>query len=233
MSNGDPLTDPPEACAATVVLLRDGELGVEALLGERPTHGSFAGAWVFPGGRIDAADTASDGIESEAAARRAAVRETREEIGLVLDADELVAVSIWHPPVGIARRFRTTFFATRVPDGEIATGIELLNLEWIRPAEALDRHAERRLRLMPPTWVTLFGLSNAVSVDQALRELRGRPTTEFTSKLTPDERVLLWPPDAEYDPPSSDQPADEPRRDPHPRHRLIMRELPWVYVREH
>ena len=43
-------TDPSIPVAATVVLLRDATRGVEVLMIERPDRGSFAGAWVFPGG---------------------------------------------------------------------------------------------------------------------------------------------------------------------------------------
>ena len=75
--------DEVAGAAATVVLLRDGERGVEVLLAERPRdRGSFAGAWVFPGGAVDEADAAGGSVDTEDAARRAAVRETREEIGL-------------------------------------------------------------------------------------------------------------------------------------------------------
>jgi 8-oxo-dGTP pyrophosphatase MutT (NUDIX family) len=43
--------------AATVVLLRDGPDGLEAYLQRRPMGMGFAGGvWVFPGGRVDAAD---------------------------------------------------------------------------------------------------------------------------------------------------------------------------------
>jgi 8-oxo-dGTP pyrophosphatase MutT (NUDIX family) len=43
--------------AATVVLLRDGREGLEAYLQRRPVAMGFAGGlWVFPGGRVDAAD---------------------------------------------------------------------------------------------------------------------------------------------------------------------------------
>jgi glyoxylase-like metal-dependent hydrolase (beta-lactamase superfamily II)/8-oxo-dGTP pyrophosphatase MutT (NUDIX family) len=43
--------------AATVALLRDGDLGLEALLTHRPASMAFAGDMhVFPGGRVDAAD---------------------------------------------------------------------------------------------------------------------------------------------------------------------------------
>ena len=44
--------------AATVVLLRPGPNGLEALLTHRPTTMAFAGgAHVFPGGRVDVADS--------------------------------------------------------------------------------------------------------------------------------------------------------------------------------
>ena len=81
--------------AATVLLLRDGAGGadVEVLMTRRSASASFApGAYVFPGGAIDAADSAAYAI----AARRptqgdlqltqaiAAIRESFEELGVLL-----------------------------------------------------------------------------------------------------------------------------------------------------
>src|SRR5690348_4693324 len=49
------------APAATVVLVRDGERGLEVLLAKRSSTLEFhGGAWVFPGGRIDPEDYADD-----------------------------------------------------------------------------------------------------------------------------------------------------------------------------
>src|SRR6188472_4154977 len=73
-------TDPEIPVAATVMLHRDSESGPEVLMIERPDRGSFAGAWVFPGGKLEPADLAESEEES---ARRAGVRETVEETGLV------------------------------------------------------------------------------------------------------------------------------------------------------
>ena len=79
--------------AATVLLLRDGAQGVEVLMTRRSPTASFApGAYVFPGGGIDAADAQAHRI----AARRpgqselhlthaiAAIRESYEELGVLL-----------------------------------------------------------------------------------------------------------------------------------------------------
>ena len=47
----------PTRPAATVLLLRDGEQGLEVLMTRRSATASFApGAYVFPGGVIDEAD---------------------------------------------------------------------------------------------------------------------------------------------------------------------------------
>jgi glyoxylase-like metal-dependent hydrolase (beta-lactamase superfamily II)/8-oxo-dGTP pyrophosphatase MutT (NUDIX family) len=89
-----PQRDPvaPRA-AATVLLLRDGPLGLEVLMTRRSQTASFApGAYVFPGGGIDAADA-----QAHAQARRrsgqselhltqavAAIRESFEELGILL-----------------------------------------------------------------------------------------------------------------------------------------------------
>lgn len=79
--------------AATVLLLRDSPEGLQVLMTRRSDHASFApGAYVFPGGGIDALDAQSHAV----AARRptqsdlhltqaiAAIRESFEELGILL-----------------------------------------------------------------------------------------------------------------------------------------------------
>jgi 8-oxo-dGTP pyrophosphatase MutT (NUDIX family) len=215
-----------DASAATVVLLRDGVGGVEVLLGERPSdRGSFAGAWVFPGGAVDEADAAGDPIDSEPAARRAAARETLEEVGLRVDPDELVAVALWSPPEGVPKRLRTRFFAARSPEGELAVAAdELVSAEWLRPEEALGRHAEGAMTLYPPTWVTLHGLLGAASVDAALATLRAGGEQAYVGRFGEGRSVLYWREDAAF----GDDAAAGANG---PRHRLLMGRLPWVYER--
>ena len=52
--------DPGIPVAATVIVLREGATGPEVLMIERPDRGSFAGAWVFPGGKVEPADRLAD-----------------------------------------------------------------------------------------------------------------------------------------------------------------------------
>ena len=223
--------------AATVVLLRDGERGLEVLLAERPRdRGSFAGAWVFPGGAVDRADAAGGPVDTEDAARRAAVRETREEIGLQLDRYDLVPFSHWTPPKNSPKQLRTTFFAVRVPDGEITPAPEeVMAVEWIRPIDALERHAAGSMTLWPPTWVTLHGLQRAASVDAALAELRSGEVKPYVAQVSDDGSTILWQEDDEHSSQQRRQASNPAVPDEGPdaegnQHRLIMDRLPWIYL---
>ncbi|HEY8360475.1 MAG TPA: MBL fold metallo-hydrolase [Ramlibacter sp.] len=79
--------------AATVLLLRDGPQGLEVLMTRRSASASFApGAYVFPGGGIDAADAQAHAIAARRATQPddrltqaiAAIRESFEELGVLL-----------------------------------------------------------------------------------------------------------------------------------------------------
>lgn len=79
--------------AATVLLLRDGAQGVEVLMTRRSATASFApGAYVFPGGGIDAADAQAHAIAARRPTQKdlhltqaiAAIRESFEELGVLL-----------------------------------------------------------------------------------------------------------------------------------------------------
>jgi 8-oxo-dGTP pyrophosphatase MutT (NUDIX family) len=70
----------PAIPASTVALLRDVQGGVEVCMLRRPGRSSFAaGAFVFPGGAVDAADGTGD-----AAYAVAGIREVLEEVGILI-----------------------------------------------------------------------------------------------------------------------------------------------------
>ncbi len=86
---------PPAIPAATIMLLRDGEQGLEVFMVVRHHQIDFAsGALVFPGGKVDAQDTEPSVLARLAAyegatpgqseLRAAAVREAFEESGILL-----------------------------------------------------------------------------------------------------------------------------------------------------
>ncbi len=78
--------------AATVLLLRDGPQGIEVLMTRRAMTASFApGAYVFPGGGIDAADAQAHSMAQRRPKQSdlhltqaiAAIRESFEELGIL------------------------------------------------------------------------------------------------------------------------------------------------------
>lgn len=163
-----PVDASPDALpvAGTVVVMRPTAGGFDVLLMRRPDRGSFAGGWVFPGGRVEAMDR-HPGESVADSARRAAVRETREEVGL--DIHDLVPLSEWQPPAEAPTRIRTWFFLTIAPAQDpVPSASEVAELAWVRPAEALARHGAGEWVLFPPTWVTLHRLSAFADATSAL-----------------------------------------------------------------
>ena len=220
--------------AATVVLLRDAPDGPEVLLLERPRHrGSFAGAWVFPGGAVDPEDglstvpDAEPSPEEELAARRAAVREVREETALDVSPGSLLVAARWSPPAHLVTRFRTWFYLAVAPAGEVVLSPEeSVDYVWIRPEAALERHAAGGLFLIPPTWVTLHDLTGHRSAAEIVDPARHAERRDYAGRTHTDERgnVILWQGDVAFE--------DDTRFDAAgPHHRLDTRALPWVYSR--
>lgn len=223
-------TPAPLIPAATVVILRDGSTGPEALMVQRSRAVSFAGGmWVFPGGRVDPDDVDPDRPGDEvAAARRAAVREAHEETGLVLRPDRLVCFSHWTPPPVSMKRYGTWFFAAEVdpPTPEVVVdGGEILDHRWARPVDVLAARNRGELDLAPPTWITLEGLIRHRRVADALAALAAQPPEHFATRFAPVDGgvVALYHGDSGYD----DEVVDRPG----PRHRLWMLESGWRYDR--
>jgi 8-oxo-dGTP pyrophosphatase MutT (NUDIX family) len=172
--------------AGTVVLLRPADGGMEVLMLRRPQRGSFANAWVFPGGKVEDADRVPGEQEIDDA-RRAGIRETREEVGL--DVDDLIVLSRWEPPLEAPTRIRTWFFLGRAPEQEVVPSPdEVVTAEWITPAAALARHGTGEWTLFPPTWVTLHALSMFTEVEAALAS--AGEATAFRTRV--DGTAFRW-----------------------------------------
>lgn len=227
--------------AATVIVVRDGPDGLEALMLRRNSKLAFAGGmWVFPGGRLDEADhrpapgDVGPDHDTLGASRRAATREAKEEADLDLDPSTLVVFSHWEPPPITPKRFSTWFFIAPAPEGTagdvaIDDG-EIHDHAWLRPEDALRGRDSLDIELAPPTWVTLHELTSCTDVDAALRFAGGREPEHFTTKVAMCDGgvIALWHGDAGYGP-TLDAPTDADA--PGARHRLHMLDRGWRYER--
>jgi 8-oxo-dGTP pyrophosphatase MutT (NUDIX family) len=234
MADALPLADEtdPAIPAATVVLVRDGVAGLETLMLKRDSRLAFAGgAWVFPGGRIDAEDF-PDGVRSDdpeamlEAARTAAVRESLEEAGLAVDRDSLVWFAHWTPAHASPRRFATWFFLAPAPEGTVVIDDgEIREHEWIHPRDAVARRDAGEVELVPPTYVTLQDLAAYDSVAAAIAAHDTVTPPFFVTRIARVEGglVSLWQGDAGYDTLDPDLPG--------PRNRLLMLDTGWVLER--
>jgi 8-oxo-dGTP pyrophosphatase MutT (NUDIX family) len=206
-----PAEIPPAIPASTVIIVRDGQAGLEVLLLKRSDVGAFKNMWVFPGGRVDADDAGADELER---ARSAAVREAAEEVSITVDAASLVAWSHWTPPAITPKRFTTWFFiAPWTGQDVVIDGHEIVDHIWLDPAEAM----RRKLPLAPPTIVSLVQLAERSSVAEIATHGPPRGVEYFVTNpgRLDGEMVLVWHGDVAYE--SGDLTAQGPR------HRMLMR----------
>ena len=203
----------PTRPAATVLLLRDSAAGIEVLMTRRSMTASFApGAYVFPGGGIDPADSAAHAQATRRATQSdthltqaiAAIRESFEELGvllarhadgsfataadvaaldrhaplaaqcathgLTLTAADVYVLAHWITDRDLPRRFDVPFLVARMPEGQTPVADEAEQFEpvWVRPADALQRHAAGQFFIIFPTIRTLERLQQYASVDAVL-----------------------------------------------------------------
>ncbi|MGB7180663.1 MAG: NUDIX hydrolase [Burkholderiaceae bacterium] len=220
--------------AASVVLLREADGGLEAFLLKRTGSKTIVGdAYVFPGGKLDPEDAHADAIsalelpgdpvamlgepalnEVQAGALFvAACRETFEETGVQVKGNHLLPLSRWitpKTPAMMRRRFDTRFFVALMPDGQHAVhdGQEAKDSEWITPTQALQNYSDGLINLAPPQLMTLAGIATHHSFESLAASLRGRipPLIEPVSFKEGEGRVIVYP--------------------GHPRHPVAERALP-------
>jgi len=176
---GLPTTPRP---AATVILLRGGDDSLEVLLVQRDPGARFmAGAWVFPGGAVDAQEG-----EGAAALRSAAVREVAEEAGITLPSPAaLVPFSRWITPAQMKIRFDTWFYLAHAPAGAepAVDGAEIVQWRWYEPLAALAAARAGEILLVFPTIKHLEQISAFASADALIEHARGREIRPVEPKV--------------------------------------------------
>ena len=181
--------------AASVILVRPADAGVEVfLLRRRKTASFMGGAFVFPGGAADPEDggdlrvTAARELFEEAGVLLATTAVERDlvaalrarllagapltallaEAGLALAPEQLGYFAHWITPSIEPKRFSARFYVAVLPDGQAPSfdSHETVDEAWATPAAALARAQE--LALPPPQVRILTDLSAAATVDDVL-----------------------------------------------------------------
>ncbi|MDO9484960.1 MAG: NUDIX hydrolase [Actinomycetota bacterium] len=167
----------PPRSAATVLLLRETESGLQTYMMKRAQTMAFAAsAYVFPGGRLDPEDLVQGSqldaaeIDFSALAERlstdesqargllmCAVRELEEEAGVVVDPRSLVVIDHWVTPEWEALRYDVRFFIAYLPNGQDPQprGTEAVEARWLSPSDAIREADAGEILLMAPTRAAL------------------------------------------------------------------------------
>jgi len=132
--------------------------------------------------------------------------------GLVLRADLLRPWAHWITPEFEERRYDTRFFVAALPAGQRTrdVGGEADRVAWVRPSEAVRRHEQGDLAMLPPTVTTLGELSAYASVADVLADGWSRQVVPTMPRALVDGDVvrLVLPGEPGYDEagPSPDAP---------------------------
>jgi 8-oxo-dGTP pyrophosphatase MutT (NUDIX family) len=174
--------------AASLILMRDGLAArPQILIVQRSANLAFAaGAYVFPGGRVDPEDGIAGALHhpglnpEEAAARIAALRETREETGIARDVATSSAMPFarWLPKHEVVtRRFDTRFYLATTSERTepVADGEETSHAFWATAEEVLDRCSAGDGRAIFPTRRLLERLARFDSFEAAREEAERLP----------------------------------------------------------
>jgi 8-oxo-dGTP pyrophosphatase MutT (NUDIX family) len=188
--------------AATVIVQRQSQHGVEALLLNRNKALNFApGLWVFPGGRVDPAELAlpADALEQ---ARMAAIRECEEEAGVYLNSEQLTPFAHWTAPEGSPKRFSTWFFIATVNDDVeiVIDDGEIVDYQWLPLADALQQHRAGSLPMLPPTYICLSQMCRFEQTQQITNFAENRGMIYYQPQLVieGDKLCFLYEEDACY-----------------------------------
>lgn len=124
---------------------------------------------------------------------------------LRLETDTIEYVAHWITPRVESRRFDTRFFVTRTPAGQHALhdDVELVDSTWIAPVDALRRHHDGELLMLPPTVAALEFLASHQDVSKAMaaaRAIEHPPAIQPVALMDDGKLVgLLLPGDDGYD----------------------------------
>lgn len=195
----------PAATALVIREIGDVNKGIEVLLLKRNSKLVFAPSyWVFPGGRIDAADGSINPDQLQNTAKIAAAREAFEEARITVRPEDMRYFCNWTTPVGGKRRFSTWFFHCLAPENMESVQVdnsEIVAHKWVSPIQALEALSNNNLPLLPPTYITLHRIKHANSYDDVVQEFdrTGLITAAPVTKVVDKKFYCLYNGDSGYD----------------------------------
>lgn len=227
--------------SATVVLLRNTSRRPEVLMLQKNTKINYGGNWVFPGGVVEDRDVALasqqfGNADRTSIAKITVARETWEETGIAITANDLQPISNWLTPKFRVRRYNTLFFVAVLASTESKAPVvidqqEIIDSRWLTAEAALAAHASGSLELTGPSYVTLSLLRGCPDVDQARRVLVGSGVDQFEPRglKTATGFATLYHGDCAYHNEELDEASIAAVNGP--QHRLFMHQaLPWEYI---
>lgn len=159
--------------ASAVILWRGDGPDREVFVVERnPALRFFGGYWALPGGVVDDEDEGDGSVLARHAC--CASRELAEETEVALDPAALQHVLCLTTPDFVPVRYRTHFFAARLPEGalpRVQPG-ELMRGEFVRPADLLARWTRGERLVVPPVLLLLELLAGAREWDDFVAAAR-------------------------------------------------------------
>lgn len=122
--------------------------------------------------------------------------------GAMLALDELHPFGHWVTPAIEPRRFDTTFFVCRAPEGQLARQDdgETVGFEWADPAVLLERAAAGERSLLFPTLMNLRRLAESTNSSDAIAAAEARPVVRVdpVSRRDGHRIILTIPEEAGY-----------------------------------
>ena len=147
------VTQTDALCTQVLAAIRESfeELGI--LLAKKP-----GGAWCNQAD-VDALD------------RQTGFYDQMQAKGYTLQADGVYLLAHWVTDRDLPRRFDVPFLVARMPEGQtpVADETEQFAPEWVQPAQALARYAEKQFFMIFPTLRTLERLQAFTTVDAVLQ----------------------------------------------------------------
>jgi 8-oxo-dGTP pyrophosphatase MutT (NUDIX family) len=100
------------------------------------------------------------------------LEEMCEKEGITLATNRLAYLAHWITPKIEKRRYTTRFFIALAPSGQegIHDGSESVNSLWIKPEDALSRHAEGTLLMIMPTIKNLENICGFNNTEELLKD---------------------------------------------------------------